>query len=464
MAPTCEKCLQLSQEVSELKMRESRLHQIKDDETFLDSICESIRDEENPTSPDPEVHCGPKVVVTDGPGVKNTPVLDDTIPGVPSGPTDPAWIRFSHDLDDTVPVFPTTSAQTLVSSTPVIPWKAVNRGKKAPFLPRHVPVLPTQNKFSSLSIPSPSAAPPASRGLRPSPAGQKKDRHQLLKTAVGRRSGGLTQTLPQNQLHCSPQPPVERQPPPSSPPIVVNTAQTNSSITVNTVPSIAPSTPSPAVISNTNSTKTVNKKVPPLIPPTVLVVGDSIIKHLRFPNAITHCLPGATIPVLLNKLPGLLVTIPESIEKIVVHIGTNDTSHCNSELLKSDFMRLVDYLHTTKIAFFLSGPISRHDSGDIGFSRVVSINSWLKRLCRNHDIPFIDNFNLFWNRSSFFNRDRLHPNKWGIQALASNFIAGIRNYSNTALPFDMDGQFPDVLTGRETETDGQLPGNTSGRK
>ena len=190
----------------------------------------------------------------------------------------------------------------------------------------------------------------------------------------------------------------------------------------------------------------------------MLIVGDSIIKRIRFPNAITHCFPGATIPILLKKLPGLLVKLPASIEKIVVHIGTNDTSRCNSEILKADFMRLVDYLHTTNLAFFLSGPISRHDSGDAGFSRVASLNSWLKRLCRNHDLPFIDNFNLFWCRFSFLERDRLHPNKWGSQALTANFIVTIRNYDNTALPFDTTTDSLLPLTGRTTDSDGQHPG------
>ena len=90
---------------------------------------------------------------------------------------------------------------------------------------------------------------------------------------------------------------------------------------------------------------------------------------------------------------------------------------------------------------------------------MASLVSWLKRLCRNHDLPFLDNFNLFWNRLSFLNRDRLHPNRWGIQALAANFITGIRNYDNTALPFDTDSQrLPDnVVTGRTIVTDGQLP-------
>ena len=43
----------------------------------------------------------------------------------------------------------------------------------------------------------------------------------------------------------------------------------------------------------------------PLSPPTSVIMGDSIIRQVRLSNAVTHCLPGSTVAVILNKLPEL---------------------------------------------------------------------------------------------------------------------------------------------------------------
>lgn len=40
----------------------------------------------------------------------------------------------------------------------------------------------------------------------------------------------------------------------------------------------------------------------PLFPPTALLIGDSITRKVRFFNAITHCLPGVTVPVLQSRV------------------------------------------------------------------------------------------------------------------------------------------------------------------
>lgn len=59
----------------------------------------------------------------------------------------------------------------------------------------------------------------------------------------------------------------------------------------------------------------------PVFPPTVLLVGDSIVRNIRFPNTVTHCFPGDTVPVL-DKLSGLLQSLPSSTTRVAVHMGT----------------------------------------------------------------------------------------------------------------------------------------------
>eukprot|EP00064_Thunnus_orientalis_P022926 superscaffoldBa00008185_g23148 len=52
-----------------------------------------------------------------------------------------------------------------------------------------------------------------------------------------------------------------------------------------------------------NATGTVNGSPCPPFRPTTLIVGDSITRNIRFFNSTKHCLPGATILVILDMLP-----------------------------------------------------------------------------------------------------------------------------------------------------------------
>ena len=73
----------------------------------------------------------------------------------------------------------------------------------------------------------------------------------------------------------------------------------------------------------------------PLYSPSTLIVGDSIIRNVCFFNAATHCLPGATAPVILGKLKELIPSLPSFFIRIIVHVGRNDTARQQSELTKA---------------------------------------------------------------------------------------------------------------------------------
>ncbi|TKS65387.1 hypothetical protein D9C73_028345 [Collichthys lucidus] len=75
-------------------------------------------------------------------------------------------------------------------------------------------------------------------------------------------------------------------------------------------------------------------------------------------------------------LPNLLQSLPSSVERAVLHVGTNDVAHGNSE----------------------------------------------QAACRIHRFIYIDNFNLFWNRPSFYRNDGLHPNRLGSRMLTDNIL------------------------------------------
>uniref|UniRef100_A0A7N6AHW4 SGNH hydrolase-type esterase domain-containing protein n=1 Tax=Anabas testudineus TaxID=64144 RepID=A0A7N6AHW4_ANATE len=162
----------------------------------------------------------------------------------------------------------------------------------------------------------------------------------------------------------------------------------------------------------------------PLFSPTTLIVGDSITRQIRFFNAATHCFPGATVPVILDKLPSLLDSLPSSIVRVIVHVGSCDTTRQHSELTKKDFNAL--FLKSCGKSVFISGLIPTLGRGIGRFSRILSLHTWLQSACMSQHLGFIDNFNLFWDRPSFFRNDGLHPSRHGSRMLAANIQHAIQ--------------------------------------
>ena len=178
---------------------------------------------------------------------------------------------------------------------------------------------------------------------------------------------------------------------------------------------------------NANFSPQLSSSPRPLFSPTTLIVGDSIIRNVRFFNATTHCLPGATVPVILNKLPELLHSSPSSITRVLVHVGCVDSSRQQSELIKNDFLALFRFLKDTGKGVFFSGPLPIHTHGAGRFSRLLSLNTWLQSTCRAFNFAFIDNFNLFWNRPSFYRADGVHPSSLGSRTLTANIQHAVQN-------------------------------------
>ena len=157
-----------------------------------------------------------------------------------------------------------------------------------------------------------------------------------------------------------------------------------------------------------------------LFPPSTLIIGDSITRHLRYFNVITRCMPGALVTDVLAELRDMLPTLPSTIRRIIIHVGSNDSARCQSELTKTDFSALISYLKQCGKSVFFSGPIPTIGRRNERFSRLLSLNTWLRDTCGETNVGFIDNFDVFWNRQSLYLRDGLHPNAKGSRLLAAN--------------------------------------------
>ncbi|KAL7390654.1 hypothetical protein ABVT39_025097 [Epinephelus coioides] len=87
-----------------------------------------------------------------------------------------------------------------------------------------------------------------------------------------------------------------------------------------------------------------------LLPPCCLETASSGI--LVFFNATTHCFPGATVPVIVDKLPELLHSLPSSINWLIFHLGSDDTARRQSEQTKMDFVALFNLLKNCGLTGF----------------------------------------------------------------------------------------------------------------
>uniref|UniRef100_A0A8C6SPY5 SGNH hydrolase-type esterase domain-containing protein n=1 Tax=Neogobius melanostomus TaxID=47308 RepID=A0A8C6SPY5_9GOBI len=154
----------------------------------------------------------------------------------------------------------------------------------------------------------------------------------------------------------------------------------------------------------------------------------SIIRYCRFLNSKTHCLPGATVRKLLDKLPDILQAAPATITTIIIHVGTNDTSLHQSEITKIEFRLLFDFLSRCGKTVLISGPLPALGRGDVRFSRIQALHSWLKYFSSTYNYGYIDNFTLFWFRSSCYNSDGLHINPLGNRILTANIVYAIHSH------------------------------------
>uniref|UniRef100_A0AAX7TMW2 SGNH hydrolase-type esterase domain-containing protein n=1 Tax=Astatotilapia calliptera TaxID=8154 RepID=A0AAX7TMW2_ASTCA len=158
---------------------------------------------------------------------------------------------------------------------------------------------------------------------------------------------------------------------------------------------------------------------PPVAPPlSTLVLGDSIVRNVRMRGALTLSFPGA----IVDRIPNILASHPQ-VNRIIIHIGTNDIPKQQSELLKLDFLQLFSLLGQLQVSAFISGPTPTCGRGIGHFSRLLSLNTWLSSACVSHSLGFINNFDAFWERRHLFGADGLHLNAWGRRLLSANLTS-----------------------------------------
>lgn len=379
----CTSCSFLAEKIAALEQRISTLHQIREAELLMDTIVFRSTQPELESSTSPVSDVAPAVAASLPTSGVSSP---DQAAAAPPPIAEPD-VPFSRQG---------AKPKTLTSSTPCQPpsWTLVaprnRRGRQPPQAPLYN--IQLENKYDILDLHD---FPLPASGSQAAPS-----KHHTRPTLRGARRLSLPQFTPA---------------PRSAPAIVPAHPSPTAS-----APPPRPKSPSKTSPSSADPRKLSPVPPRPLFAPTTLIIGDSITRNVRFFNATTRCIPGATVLVILAKLPGILQTLPSSVHRIIVHVGCVDASRRQSEVTKSEFIKLFQYLHTCGKAVFISGPIAPYSRGCGLFSRILSLNTWLFSATRMHNLSFIDNFNLFWNRSTFYRTDGIHPNKLGSSVLTGN--------------------------------------------
>lgn len=101
-----------------------------------------------------------------------------------------------------------------------------------------------------------------------------------------------------------------------------------------------------------------------------------------------------------------------------------------SELFKQLFKKLSQ----PQLSVFISGPTPTCGRGVGRFSRLLSMNTCLSSACTLHNVGFIDNFDVFWQRRLLFGSDGLHLNRAGARVLSANLVYDVQHARRRLFP------------------------------
>ena len=160
---------------------------------------------------------------------------------------------------------------------------------------------------------------------------------------------------------------------------------------------------------------------------TVAIIGDSMIKDLKFKDFQSRCpkekiyvksYPGSTIRDMTHYIRPPAERNPDA---IFLHIGTNSLKDSeSSEQTANEILELAASIKTDQNEVVVSSIITR---GDDLNDKAQEVNEILYSHCNDYGITYLDNSNIEKYNLTYRGRfPGLHLNKSGSDILLSNFV------------------------------------------
>uniref|UniRef100_A0A670JHM6 SGNH hydrolase-type esterase domain-containing protein n=1 Tax=Podarcis muralis TaxID=64176 RepID=A0A670JHM6_PODMU len=166
----------------------------------------------------------------------------------------------------------------------------------------------------------------------------------------------------------------------------------------------------------------------------VVVIGDSLLRGTEAvicgPDKMSRevcCLPGAKIQDVTERLQGIIKPT-DKYPFLLVHVGTNDTASNSLQKIKREYEALGRKLKQLNAQIVISSvlPVERRGPGREG--KIVEVNSWLRKWCKQERFGFLD------HGLQFLEDGLLASNGLHLTAVGRNvFAKNLRNLIRKAL-------------------------------
>ena len=170
--------------------------------------------------------------------------------------------------------------------------------------------------------------------------------------------------------------------------------------------------------------------------PSVVIVGDSMIKHLdkrRLQRSITskphkvrtETYSGANIAAMKHHIKPCLESKPE---KIILHVGTNDLCNKEATEIAEGIIEVGQLIkqESRKTEIIISQIVNRTDKAGMT-KKITEVNELLEHYCKLNKWALIKHSNI---ESNHLNSYGLHLNRSGTAMLAKNITSFLNNKPN----------------------------------
>ena len=164
----------------------------------------------------------------------------------------------------------------------------------------------------------------------------------------------------------------------------------------------------------------------------VLVMGDSQIRYLDRKlsdskwKGMRVCLPGAGVSDVCERYDRL-VSGCERDAVVITHVGVNDVKKVGTCELREQYKRLVERMSKSRVKGVVSGVLPRLDVGVEWLSRAIGLNEFVKGLCEELGLVFVDVWGGFYGNRRLYAMDGLHLSRAGVEVLWGELDSVIRS-------------------------------------